>query len=149
MRPEYITAVDAVRQGYGLWLPLLPALLIWYAAIRWKRGFLLFFVAWASCWFLLVNHSNAIQSAKERYAQTAEEWSDWSSDTWNSFAPVTAIPYTLVYCLANAAIAYAIFGAARLAIRFFRQREEQTKEPDYESYRASLVRAYNDQRDSD
>lgn len=110
MRPEYIDAVNAVRQGYSLWLPFLPALLIWYAAIRWKRGFLLFFIAWAGSWLLLVNHSNAIQSAKERYKQTAEELTDWSSDTWNSFAPITAVPYTLVYCLGNAALAYTIIG---------------------------------------
>jgi len=55
-----------------------------------------------------VSHAGRIQSAKEVNMQTEEEQRDWSSDTWRIFAPISAIPWSLVYCTINLATAWLI-----------------------------------------
>ena len=148
MRPEYIDAVDAVRNGNSLWLPFLPAILIWYATIRWKHGVIMFFIAWGCSWFLLVQHSNAIQAAKDTQKQTEEEFEDWSSDTWNTFASVTAVPYSLIYCLLHAAVACTVIGAGRGTFRLPHRRPVSGGKSDHESYHSTLVREYDDNRET-
>lgn len=130
MRPEYVDAVDAVRWGWSLWVVfVIPAGLIWLSAL-WPKGSCLisasgFAVAVVACWILLVFHSNHIQATKERLRVTEAEQRDWASDTWNTFAGVTAVPYSLIYCSLNALLAYGVrytvHGVCYIVQRFFRR----------------------------
>jgi NADH:ubiquinone oxidoreductase subunit 5 (subunit L)/multisubunit Na+/H+ antiporter MnhA subunit len=111
MRPEYIEAIDAVRWGWSLRICFaVPTLIIWLGFLfsnptSSKRQIVIqlgvFLVACLSQWALIVFHANHIQSTKYHWMQTPEEEADWSSDTWRVFAPITSIPFVIVYCTAN------------------------------------------------
>ena len=132
MSPEYVDAVDAVRWGWSFCIVFaLPALLIWSTTLfrflptverRFFIGCVVFGVACFSCWFLVVFHANHIQSAKKRNMKNDEEMRDFTSDTWKVFAPVTAIPFAVLYCGINQAAAsllwFLVALIRRLASRF-------------------------------
>lgn len=113
MRQEYVDAVNAVRWGWSLWaIAVVPALLIWGTAFvrrrRWGVRAACFVVACVLFWGLAVFHANHIQYAKHANMWTVAEQMDWTSDTWRVFAPITAIPWALAFCLINAVVAYPI-----------------------------------------
>lgn len=118
MRPEYVEAVDSVRWGWSFWLMVVvPAGLIWLSALQAKEGCFFsaagFGAALVACWFLMVFHTNHIQATKERLMVTEAEGDDFASDTWNTFAPFTAVPYSIVYCSLNALLAYGVISILR------------------------------------
>jgi hypothetical protein len=127
MRPEYIEAVNAVRTGWSFWIIwILPACVIWFSMlVRPLRphcyGIVIicgaFVLAIFLFWYFAVSHAERIQSAKEANMQTEAERQDWASDTWRVFAPLFAIPYSLVYCTINLITA----GLIRLLIMRFHQ----------------------------
>ena len=135
MRPEYTQAVDAVRWGWSLWLVfLLPAGILWGAtfwrpiAMRANRlavgcGALLFAVG--VFWFLVLWHGERIQWTKERNMETDAEQRDWTSDTWHQFAPITAIPAAVIYCVINLAVAQSI----RVLCEWIGRRRAHASEP--------------------
>jgi hypothetical protein len=49
---------------------------------------------------------------------TETEWEDWSRDTGAVFAPITAIPISLIYCALNLITAVSV----RLLIKHFHKR---------------------------
>lgn len=87
-------------------------------------------------------HSNHIQSTKVRLAQTAAESADVTSDTWNVFAGVTAIPCSVIYCLVHACVAYPVLGVLRFILANLRPASDNVGD-DYATYRRSLVEQYN------
>jgi hypothetical protein len=113
MRPEYIDAVNAVRWGWSLWAVfVVPATLLWTTAFFRRRLLAVraasFFAACFLFWAIVIFHVNHIQNTKYNHMQTVAEEEDWSRDTWKVFAPITAIPYAIVYCTINAALAYLV-----------------------------------------
>jgi len=118
MRPEYVQAVDAVRNGWSFWIIwILPACVIWISMLfrpfrrhRYRIAIVLgaFVLANFLFWYCTVSHAERIQLAKRANMQTAAEQNDWTSDTWRVFAPIFAIQPALAYCTINLAAAWLI-----------------------------------------
>jgi hypothetical protein len=53
---------------------------------------------------------------------TDAELDDWASDTWHSFAPITAVPVSVVYCALNLALAAFVRGVWHLIARLLGRR---------------------------
>lgn len=153
-RPEYVESVHAAL--WNLWLaplfltaPVLPA--IGYArrlstASIIAAVFASIFCTWLS-FFLHVEH---YWEAKESYAVTAAERLDVAADTGRLFGPMLvgasfSIVYTLVWLCVLAIGRWSL----RLVSERFSQRNLPTNpdETDYASYRASLVKEYQQLRD--
>lgn len=82
-------------------------------------------------------HGNRIQGAKERQMQTDAEMEDWSSDTWHSFAPITAMPVALVYCSLNLLGAGVVRGTIALISHWVTSRTH--RETTFPSYDTAIV----------
>jgi hypothetical protein len=108
MRPEYESAVNAVRFGWSLWIVfIIPALMIWMTLLqpssmslgkKIAAGCIVFAIAVVTFWCLTLYQGHRLQSTKVRLAKTWREGVDVDSDTWRVMAPIVAIPYGVVYC---------------------------------------------------